>query len=357
MVNSRTTTGNEGIMERGRALSFALRLLVLCTMLLAGSGSAVAAEFTLDSREYKLALEPRKFDFKNPGKTVDAFWEDKLKGIIADALGKTKKGKARHKGNFDDTKERQTVFRDTKDCDLDAIGYSVRERTKIKKEKLDPDSREMTLKFRTADVLIAWEALPEKGDTKFEEDIVPLLVRKIDAAGKETGAFAKPPSMRSIFSVSATEELEPTDKFTTVADVAKQFKDFRDRLDRAGGKGIAPGAALREGPVFHELVFKGAAVDLGEKIEADFDLSLWYRAGKFKTEAPVLAGAVVQIRRQGRRRRRRGRAARPCAFQSAAAWPRWMDEPRPGDKNVRCPAGKLSMIFARKTLKPANPRG
>lgn len=276
-------------MERGGAPSFAPRLLVLCAMLLAASPVAIAAEFKLDSREYKLALEPTKFDFKNPGKTVDAFWEDKLKGIIADALGKTKKGKARHKGSFDDTKERQTVFRDTKDCDLNAIGYSVRERTKIKKGELEPDSRDMTLKFRTADVLIAWEALPEKGETKFEEDIAPLLVRKVDASGKETGSFAKPPSMRSIFSVSLTEELESTDKFTTVADVAKHFKDFKDRLERAGGKDIAPGAALSEGPVFHEVVFKGAAVDLGEKIEADFDLSIWYHAGKFKTEAPALA--------------------------------------------------------------------
>lgn len=276
-------------MERGSAPSFAPGLLVLCAMLLAASPVAVAAEFKLDSREYKLALEPARFDFKNPGKTVDALWEEKLKGIIAAALGETKKGKARHKGKFDDTKERQTVFRDTKDCDLNAIGYSVRERTKIKTEKLDPDSREMTLKFRTPDVLIAWEALPEKGDTKFEEDIAPLLIRKVDGAGKEMGTFAKPPSMRSIFSVSLTEELEPTDKFTTVADVAKHFKDFRDRLERAGGKDIAPGVALSEGPVFHELVFKGAAVDLGEKLEADFDLSLWYHAGKFKTEAPVLA--------------------------------------------------------------------
>lgn len=273
-------------MKRDRARPFAL--LVLCAMLLASSGGAVAGEFTLDSREYKLMLEPARFDFKNPGKTVDAFWEQKLTAIITDALGKTKKGKARSKGSFDETRERQTVFRDTKECALNAVGYSVRERTKIKNNKLDPDSREMTLKFRTADVLIAQEALPEKGKTKLEEDIVPLLVRKVDPSGKETGAFARPPSMRSIFSVSLTEDLEPGDVFATVADIAKHFKDLADRLERAGGKDIAFNAALFKGPTFHELVFKGATVDLGD-VEGEFDLSLWYREGHFKAEAPALA--------------------------------------------------------------------
>lgn len=277
-------------MERDRAPPFAPRLLVLCTMLLAGSGSAVAAEFKLDSREYKLALEPAKFDFKNPGKTVDALWQDKLKGIIADALGKTKKGEARHKGKFDGTKERQIVFRDTKNCALDALGYSLRERTDFDKGQLETDSREMTLKFRTPDVFVAQEAVPKKGKAKFEEDIAPLIVRNVDTAGNEKGAFARPPAMRSIFSVSLTKDkLKPADQFNTIGNVVKHFKDLERGLERAGGKDIAPGTALTQGPTFHELVFKGGVVDLGEKMNAKVDVSLWYHAGKFKTEVPALA--------------------------------------------------------------------
>jgi hypothetical protein len=37
-------------------------------------------------------------------------------------------------------------------------------------------------------------------------------------------------------------------------------------------------AALVDGAKFHELVFGGALVDLGSKLDAEFDLALWYRA-------------------------------------------------------------------------------
>lgn len=261
------------------------RSIVISALLLAASESAVATEFKLDSREYKLALDPVKFGTGDPSKAADELW-DKVSVIVSDTLGKTKKGKTRHEGSFDDTKERQTVFRDTRDCALNAVGYSVRERTKIKKDKLDPTSREMTLKFRTSDVVIAWEALPEGGKIKFEEDIAPLIVRRVDASG-EKGAFARPPSMRSIFSVSLTQKVGPADEFKTVADVGTHFFDFKERLERAGSD-IAFGTALAKGPVFHELVFQGASIDLGD-VEAEVDLSLWYRDGKIKTEAPALA--------------------------------------------------------------------
>jgi hypothetical protein len=36
---------------------------------------------------------------------------------------------------------------------------------------------------------------------------------------------------------------------------------------------------LVDGAKFHDLVFGGALVDLGSKLDAEFDLTLWYRAG------------------------------------------------------------------------------
>ena len=57
-------------------------------------GRCGGAGIQAESREYKLALEPAKFDFKEPQKTVGEFWV-KLTGIIDTALGKGAGGKPR----------------------------------------------------------------------------------------------------------------------------------------------------------------------------------------------------------------------------------------------------------------------
>jgi hypothetical protein len=59
-------------------------------------------------------------------------------GHIARVLDNRDIGKPRHKGRFDDSKQR------------------------------------VTLKFRAPDLIVAAEALPLKGKAKFEEDITPL---------------------------------------------------------------------------------------------------------------------------------------------------------------------------------------
>jgi hypothetical protein len=269
-----------------------LRRLILVPIFLSAPAGAVAVELNLESREYKLALDPAKFDFREPQKTAGEFWT-KLTQIIDASLGKGAGGKVRFAdSSFDKSKQRRTVFRDTKECVLNAVGYSVRERIKFKDGALNPESRELTLKFRTSDMMAAQE-FPDSSETKFEEDVAPLLVRKIDASGVEKGAFAQPPSMRSIFSVSVDKKIKPAAEFKTIADVAKHFEDFRGQLNRAGGDKIDLGAALAEGQTFHELVFEGAEVFLDDEFKkeakAKFDLSLWYREGQFKTEPPALA--------------------------------------------------------------------
>jgi hypothetical protein len=252
------------------------------------SAQAAAGDLKLDSREYKIMLRPQKFAGKDPAKSVDEFWDSKLGKIIADALDKRENGEARAKGSFEKQKERSIAFRDTVGCVLKDHDYSFRERTKIKNGKPDSDSREVTLKFRTPDLFVA--AAAYAGDSpgvKFEEDIAPLLVRTVRKSGT-TAAFARPPAMRSLFSVSRSRGIKSDDQLRTLEDVAALYSDLASSLERAGMKNGGLGAKLIKGDEFRETVFSGASVDLGHKLDAEFDLSLWYR-GQQQGGEPAVA--------------------------------------------------------------------
>jgi hypothetical protein len=271
-------------------------------VLLASAGAAAE----IRSREYKLMLDPEKFNAQDVGATVDRFWDEALSKIIATELDKRRNGKPRHKGSFEEAKQRQLVFRDTQRCLLNGHGYIFRERIKLKKGQPDRDSREVTLKFRTPDLFLAAAVPPAEGaKTKFEEDIAPLLVRKVDAAGKETAIFAQPPSMRSLFSVSISRDAERDDRFATLGALAELIADLGDRLAKAGVTAGDLGAKLVEGDTFRESVYSGAAVDLGDKVDGEFDLTLWHRDGagapataelsfKYETEGGAVPGEVAR---------------------------------------------------------------
>jgi hypothetical protein len=260
--------------------------ILACSSLLWGGTLACAQQVAgLQSREYKLMLRPERFDIKDPAKTVGEFWEN-LKTVIAEDIGRRDDGGPRHQGSFTDSKQRRILFRDTPDCALNEHGYTLRERIKIKKGKPE---REVTLKFRTPDLIIAADARPDKAKAKFEEDIAPLVVPTTAASGAVTAAFARPPSMRSLFSVSIDNDIEPSDHLLTVGDASAIYPDLINRLRAAGAPAIDAGVALKEGATFHEVVFEGASVDLGHKVDAEFDLSLWYAADAFEKAAPSIA--------------------------------------------------------------------
>jgi hypothetical protein len=186
---------------------------------------------------------------------------------------------------------------------LNSHGYTLRERVKVKKGKPDPHSRDVTLKFRTPDLIVAAEALPAKGKAKFEEDITPFLVRTVNPNGSETTSFVQPSSMRSLFSVSITKDLEPSDRLLTLADASAMYPDLQQRLKLAGATAIQADAKLTPGLAFHELVFGGASVDLGAKVDAEFDFSLWYERGMLVMQSLELPSChsntrLVKERRQ-----------------------------------------------------------
>jgi hypothetical protein len=254
-----------------------MRVLIILSLGATLLGAASAEPLDLDSREYKLMLNATKFG--GAPATAIAQFEQKLATILAGALKDKFKAKP--------SEQRRIVFRDTDKCALTLSGHSLRERSDLEGGAVVAGSREMTLKLRTPDIVIAVDAVLEKEDpqfkhSKFEEDIAPLLLRKT-VAGKEILA----PSMRSQFSVSidAKGASEPA----TFGDVLATYPGLPARLAAAGTPKVETAAALVAGDTFDELVFEGAKLELGGEKPAGIDLSLWYPKGTIDAQAPRLA--------------------------------------------------------------------
>jgi hypothetical protein len=78
------------------------RLAALSTIIaVLAPAEAAAIDLKFHSREYKLMLEPGKFDVKQPGSAVGEFWEEKLTKILAEQLDKRKDGTSRHRGRLE----------------------------------------------------------------------------------------------------------------------------------------------------------------------------------------------------------------------------------------------------------------
>jgi hypothetical protein len=171
---------------------------------------------------------------------------------------------------------------------LTLSGYSLRERPDLEDGAPVAGSRELTLKLRTPDIMIAADAVPKKddpqfGDSKFEEDIAPLLVRKSDADGK----VALVHSMRSQFSVSI--DIEAASPLATFGDAVAIYPTLPARLAAAGTPKVDSATQLIPGKIFDEIVFEGAKLELGGEKPAGIDVSLWYAQGTAGKQAPELA--------------------------------------------------------------------
>jgi hypothetical protein len=250
--------------------------------------SSIADSFELDSREYKLMLDPQKFSGAPTPDEANRFWGDMLKPIIERRLDARDDGEPRHKKKFKLDEERTVRFWDTDACDLDRHGYVLRERADVRDGREDPSRREVTLKLRTPDLFLAAGALlPAAGDDadeKFEEDIGVLLARAEDGPGVERIEVARPPSMRSLFSRSVSQPLAAEASLASAEEVIELYPGLNN-LDI-----VDNGAAnLVHGALISEYVFEGAEVDLGRDVDAGFALTLWYAADRTGGASPAVA--------------------------------------------------------------------
>ena len=226
----------------------------------------------IDGREYKLLLDPDEFRGA-PDKAAAKLWNRLVRLIDKHLDGRDGDG-SRARGSLALDKERIVTFVDSKKKHvLDENDFALRSRTTFEGGRPE-DKPEITLKFRSSDLLLAEEycraAKSEPGKTAFEEDIAPLQVSR----GKKGVVVPDPPSTYSRFAVSTERRLNGS--FETLDHVFAKFAMARETLRRNAGNGADGGVRLVTGPTILELVFGDAKVDLGGAIEAEFAFTLWY---------------------------------------------------------------------------------
>ncbi len=150
----------------------------------------------LDAREYKLLLNPDRFQ-KTPSEIVaNTFWQERLKPIIQ-KLG-DRDGEARHDGRFGAPSERIVRFWDTPTCLLTQADFALRERLPAENGTPVSQQPEITLKLRMPDLfVVAATALPGTGGdprTTLEEDIAPL---EVDDPQQDKTSVIVPVNVRS----------------------------------------------------------------------------------------------------------------------------------------------------------------
>jgi hypothetical protein len=274
-------------MQTKAAFTLALTLVIL------SSAAAPAGDgVVLDSREYKLMLDPNAFVTAPSAEAVNLFWDDMLKPVIERRLDRRNGGQARSKKRFKLDEVRTIRFWDTPSCALDAAGFVLRERA----DADAGDQRELTLKLRTPDLFLAAATdLPGRAagaSSKREEDIAPLLVRTIDSSGADRAVVAQPASMRSLFAVSTKQQIRAADMPRRLSDLFALYPTLATSLAQID-RTLVQTTDLVAGESVRELVFEGAEVDLGDDVDAEFALTFWYtgpnRGAAASTEPPAIA--------------------------------------------------------------------
>jgi hypothetical protein len=249
----------------------------------------------IDGREYKLLLDPGRFAGAPSNKVARAFWDGQLKRIIEKQL-KAKDGEtSRAEGELALKKQRVVTFLDTKKGLLAKHGFALRKRTALE-NGAPAGETEVTLKFRSPDFLIAAEYCRAAranggggGETKLEEDIGPLQVPR----EKKPVAVAEPRSIYSRFAVST--KLKIDDSLETLGDVFSRFGALEKSLSRDSNGADYGATRLQSGSTICEWVFQEAAVDLGDKLDAEFAFTLWYlsKGGSLKSlYERAMSGAI-----------------------------------------------------------------
>jgi hypothetical protein len=244
--------------------------------------SAIAGAIELDSREYKLMLKPEQFSGADSKQAVKRFAIEQLVPAVraqwnSDAAAKLQDDLKPH--------ERIVRFKDSASCLLSRRGFSWRERVDLKDDGTRSDKAEMTLKFRSPDLLLAsaisLKVRNESGNdkSKLEEDLSPLAVRD----GSATGLVANPRSARSQFSRSTTVETAVADAPINIAGIAALYPSFEDEF-----RSTDLSTPLEPSAEYRELVYKSKKFAAFPDLEVQFALTLWYK-GAENEDRPSLA--------------------------------------------------------------------
>jgi len=259
-------------------------VLLLC-LVTTHTAPAAAKGIELDSREYKLMLDPDRFTGDVPEKAVEDFIRDQLGPALRTSFGDDAADELAAKG-VGLEKRRSVRFRDTNSCALNNNGFAFRERVDLSEEDRPTSDPEITLKFRSPDLFLAadmrLEARAEGAETKLEEDIGPLsLTREAERV------VALPRSTRSQFSRSTSQTVDPDALPQTLEDIDRLYPTFDEDLRFIAGE-IELGTPLTPGPDYRELVYRSSKLEVAKHTKAEFSLTIWYEGADNRTE-PALA--------------------------------------------------------------------
>lgn len=229
--------------------------LIAAMSFLCSSFPVIASD--VNSREYKLLLNPQLFSFSSEANTAQTL-ESQAKTSIANAIQRSVRG------SFTLQKVRQIQFFDTpNECFLKQNGYVFRER-------VEQGASEVTLKFRSPDRFISgYEKLQSStygAETKLEEDISANAYTDFKSV---YGHSTKAPNQRRI---------------NRINDVYYHFPDFERRYQIYSR---TPLTAVNSTPIY-ERVYQGVEIDLGS-IDAKVSLTLWYGQAPSGQQSPIIA--------------------------------------------------------------------
>lgn len=236
-------------------------LIFLIVLLLAACSQVSLKEKQLtgaSSREYKIMLSVDDFNRGNEKKVVKQYFKA-LKKAVQLATVQHVNGKVKL------ASEMEVIFYDTPgSCMLMNIGYSFRERIKVKSRKSS-----VSLKYRNTDFnkvrLEGVDATASNAKSKLEADIM-LNSRK-----------------QLIPIYSASTKYDNAQLIQNMVDINNAFPAFKSRYHFKDDAMIAPVNGLTA----YERVYDGAWFDL-DNTKAKISLSLWYQQIPLPDEKAIL---------------------------------------------------------------------
>ncbi|AGS25638.1 hypothetical protein [Rhizobium etli] len=226
----------------------------------------------LDAREYKLLLDPAKFDGPLSLTTANDFWYRQICQVVERHLDRRKDGSSRTCDEFHRLENRLVQFWDTRSCTLSSSDLVLRSRApEPTAESTEPV--QLTLKLRMEDYFVVSQTqLPSTGrkpQTELEEDIAPLEVATAPRASDVV--LPLKPSLRSRYSLSTKVSYAWHPERRTTGHLDTLFPTLATLL-RAP---LPQDERLIGGPEIRECAMKGAKIRLGDGITAEFTLTFW----------------------------------------------------------------------------------
>ena len=238
--------------------TMAYKVILFAMLCLSINVSATNAE--VDSREYKILLNPSLFtgDESVRISKINDYWKV-LKSLIEKGALKSEAS-----GHLNLEKSRTVSFYDVQgSCDLLNASYSFRER-------VENGKRKVTLKFRSADQLLAsaqdLRGKKSKAKSKFEEDIaVPFI---------------------STYSSSTTQKIGNSKNLNKMDDPVGLYPGLKnEHFDES--LAIEKVSNL----TINEYVYKRETTEIVNRVgvvDNEFSLSLWYNESVSTTQAIVV---------------------------------------------------------------------